>query len=67
MSTLLAAAVSTLVFCAPGYPGGAGDAQPFVDGWHRRDVEPWLAAHGFELVDDEPGMPIRFLSARRVG
>jgi len=31
MSTLLAAAVSTLVFCAPGYPGGAGDAQPFVD------------------------------------
>ena len=31
MSTLLAAAVSTLVFCAPGYPGGAADAQPFVD------------------------------------
>jgi hypothetical protein len=31
MSTLLAAAVSTLVFCAPGYPGGASDAQPFVD------------------------------------
>jgi hypothetical protein len=30
MSTLLAAAVSTLVFCAPGYPGGAADAQPFV-------------------------------------
>ena len=24
-------AVSTLVFCAPGYPGAAGDAQPFVD------------------------------------
>ena len=31
MSTLLAAAASTLVFCAPGYPGGASDAQPFVD------------------------------------
>jgi hypothetical protein len=31
MSTLLAAAVTTLVFCAPGYPGGAADAQPFVD------------------------------------
>jgi hypothetical protein len=30
MTTLLAAALSTLVFCAPGYPGGAGDAQPFV-------------------------------------
>jgi hypothetical protein len=25
------AAVATLVFCAPGYPGGAGDAQPFLD------------------------------------
>ena len=31
MATLLAAAAATLVFCAPGYPGGAGDAQPFVD------------------------------------
>jgi hypothetical protein len=31
MSTLLTAALSTLVFCAPGYPGAAGDAQPFVD------------------------------------
>ena len=31
MTTLLMAAVSTLIFCAPGYPGGAGDAQPFVD------------------------------------
>ena len=27
----MSAAVATLVFCAPGYPGGAGDAQPFVD------------------------------------
>jgi len=31
MSGSLMAAVATLVFCAPGYPGGAGDAQPFVD------------------------------------
>jgi hypothetical protein len=31
MGTLLLAAVATLVFCAPGYPGGAGDAQPFVE------------------------------------
>jgi hypothetical protein len=31
MSTSLLAAVATLVFCAPGYPGGAGDAQPFVE------------------------------------
>ena len=31
MGTLLISAVATLVFCAPGYPGGAGDAQPFLD------------------------------------
>ena len=31
MGTLTLAALATLVFCAPGYPGGAGDAQPFVD------------------------------------
>jgi len=31
MSTLLAAALGTLVFCAPGYPGASGDAQPLVD------------------------------------
>jgi hypothetical protein len=31
MSTLLAGAVVTMVFCAPGYPGGTGDAQPFLD------------------------------------
>lgn len=31
MSTLLAASLATLVFCAPGYPGGAGDAAPLVD------------------------------------
>jgi hypothetical protein len=31
MHILLAAAAWTLVFCAPGYPGGAGDAQPYVD------------------------------------
>ncbi len=31
MSTLTLAGLATLVFCAPGYPGGSGDAQPFVD------------------------------------
>src|SRR5271167_2246228 len=38
MSTLLAAALSTLVFCAPGYPGGAGDAQPLLDQFARDAV-----------------------------
>jgi len=31
MATLLASAAVTLVFCAPGYPGETGDAQPYVD------------------------------------
>ena len=31
MSILSAASLATLVFCAPGYPGAAGDAQPLVD------------------------------------
>ncbi|HEX3848515.1 MAG TPA: hypothetical protein VHV81_14125 [Steroidobacteraceae bacterium] len=31
MTTLLAAGASVLVFCAPGYPGASGDAQPLVD------------------------------------
>jgi hypothetical protein len=29
------AAMATLVFCAPGYPGGSGDAQPFVEQFAR--------------------------------
>jgi hypothetical protein len=31
MSTLLAGALATLVFCAPGYPGTPADAQPLLD------------------------------------
>ena len=31
MATLLTVATLTLVFCAPGYPGETGDAQPYVD------------------------------------
>jgi len=38
MSILLAAAASTLVFCAPGYPGAAGDAQPYVDEFAKAAV-----------------------------
>ena len=32
------AAVATLVFCAPGYPGGPGDAQPFIDQFAKAAV-----------------------------
>src|SRR5215469_4658450 len=37
MITLLGA-VATLVFCAPGYPGASGDAQPFVDQFAKATV-----------------------------
>ena len=37
MITLLGA-VATLVFCAPGYPGASGDAQPFVDQFAKAAV-----------------------------
>lgn len=35
MGALIAAAAVTLVFCAPGYPGETGDAQPYVDQFAR--------------------------------
>jgi hypothetical protein len=35
MGALLAAGAVTLVFCAPGYPGASGDAQPYVDQFAR--------------------------------
>jgi hypothetical protein len=38
MSALMLAAVATLVFVAPGYPGGAGDAQPYVDQFAKAAV-----------------------------
>jgi hypothetical protein len=31
MGLATAVAATTLIFCAPGYPGGAGDAQPLLD------------------------------------
>jgi ubiquinone/menaquinone biosynthesis C-methylase UbiE len=39
--------------------------EPFVQGWHQRDVARWLREHDFTLVDDEIGMPLRFITARR--
>jgi len=39
--------------------------EPFAADWHRRDAGAWLAAHGFELREDDVGMPIRLMTARR--
>jgi ubiquinone/menaquinone biosynthesis C-methylase UbiE len=39
--------------------------EPFAASWHRRDVGAWLDAYGFDLCADDPGMPIRLMSAMR--
>jgi len=38
MSTLFLGTLATLVFCAPGYPGEAADAQPFLDQFAKAAV-----------------------------
>ena len=39
--------------------------EPYVLEWHRREPEPWLSRHGFRLLKDEIGMPMRTLTALR--
>lgn len=39
--------------------------EPFVLEWHRKDPGPWLERHGFRLLKDEIGMPMRTLTALR--
>ena len=38
--------------------------EPFVRSWHRRDVPSWLAAHGFELIDERSRFPTQLYVAR---
>ncbi len=39
--------------------------EPYVRVWHRKDPGPWLARHGFRLLKDEIGVPMRFISAQK--
>ena len=39
--------------------------EPFVAAWHRRDVGAWLDRNGFHVVEDDTGMPLRLMAARR--
>jgi hypothetical protein len=69
MSILLAAAASTLVFCAPGYPGAPGDAQPFVDQFAAAAVSAagWPAGSLNAVYDPtEPGGLAKLNSADAV-
>ncbi len=40
--------------------------EPFVEAWHKRDLKKWFQEHGFELVDDNVGMPLRHTVARKL-
>jgi hypothetical protein len=71
MDVLLAAAAaaSTLVFCAPGYPGGAADAQPYVDQFAAAVVSAagWPAGSLTAVYDPtEPGGLAKLSTAQAV-
>ena len=40
--------------------------EPFVEAWHKRDLKTWFEEHGFELIDDNVGMPLRHIVARKL-
>ncbi len=39
--------------------------EPFLDTWHDCDLEKLFDRHGFDLVEDDVGMPIRYVVARK--
>src|SRR5262249_4927303 len=39
--------------------------EPFAAAWPRRDVGAWLRRHGFDLVEDAVGVPLRIIVAAR--
>jgi ubiquinone/menaquinone biosynthesis C-methylase UbiE len=39
--------------------------EPFLDTWHQCDLKSLFGKHGFDLVKDEIGMPIRYVVARK--
>ena len=39
--------------------------EPFLDTWHRCDLKALFDQHGFDLIKDEVGMPIRYILARK--
>lgn len=39
--------------------------EPFVRAWHKVNIKPWLEEHGFNLVADDIGYPIREFYAEK--
>lgn len=40
--------------------------EPFVNAWHKVEIKPWLEQHGFRLIKDDVGYPIREIFAEKV-
>jgi ubiquinone/menaquinone biosynthesis C-methylase UbiE len=39
--------------------------EPYLEQWHGTRPGPWLARHGFQLIEDREQLPFRMLLARR--
>jgi ubiquinone/menaquinone biosynthesis C-methylase UbiE len=39
--------------------------EPFLDTWHNCDLKTLFDRHGFDLIEDEIGMPVRYILARK--
>jgi len=40
--------------------------EPFVDAWHKNDYGKLASAHGFELIEDDTQMPVRYLVLKKI-
>lgn len=39
--------------------------EPYVDEWHRRPLDTWLKAKGFDVLSDESDVPFRIVAAQK--
>ncbi len=39
--------------------------EPFVESWHKRNINAWMESHGFEVLNDTDRCPIRTIIARK--
>lgn len=40
--------------------------EPFIKAWHQRQLDQWLPAHGFQILEDDNVMPLRTVVCRRL-
>ncbi|HEY9034076.1 MAG TPA: class I SAM-dependent methyltransferase [Pseudomonadales bacterium] len=39
--------------------------EPFINAWHKRDIDSWLPAAGFDIIEHDTGMPLRTVIAQK--